>query len=485
MTANALFDWLEQARQNSPQHTAWLTPEKRYSYADLYQHTQNLAAHYRQAGLIPGKPVAVVCASKRQLAHSALLAFYLGCPLLPLKPRQQDGLRLLKQCNIRQLITDTPKHYPGLACFSLPPARPQQAPADCLPQALKPTQTQLLIATSGSTGSAKISRHNGNSLLAAVESSRHFSGLTATDIWLNCLPMQHIAGFAILLRCLHASATMFIQENFDAKQIFQHVQQHSVTHLSLVPAMLQQLLDIQGKSHLPASLRTVLVGGGPLSTSLAQKALHMGWPISVTWGMSETASHVTLCPVTADWKTGKVGKPVKNCSLEIFDQQGHILANGRQGRIRIKGPMLMQGYCHREPLDIAEGFISSDNGYLDEQGHLHHCGRSDQQLVSGGYNIDPQSLEARISRCPGIQQVAISSIEDATWGDRLVLLYNGSSSCHSVDQWCQKHLDSWQRPRQIVKLEQLPTTSLGKPDRLALKKCAAQLVTESSNDEDR
>ncbi len=477
-----LFGWLEQAQQTAPQRAAWLTTDVQLSYSTLYQQTQHLASHCLSIGLKPGEPLAAVYTDRQQISQAALLAIYLGCPLLPLKPQRSALLPLLKQCGITQYLSAAPLAGINYRHFPLPLDYVEGSPADCPPQPLPGNRSQLFIATSGSSGTARITRHSGNNLQASVTASHLYTGLTQGDIWLNCLPMHHIGGFSILLRCLHAGATMLIEENFNAERIFADLQQFNVTHLSLVPAMLAKLLHAQGNHRLPDSLRCVLIGGGPLSATLAQQALAQGWPLSVTWGMSETASHVTLCRVQPGWKPGMVGQPVQGCRLDIVDSQGHKVINGH-GLIRISGPMLMQGYCHaQDPPDNsieADCFTSSDTGYLDTEGNLHLCGRADNQLVSAGYNIDPEMLEAALSQCEGVEQVAVTAIEDAVWGDLLLVLFSGPATQQALMQWCQSHLDSWTRPRHVLKTTALPCTSLGKPDRPAITRLATQLLVNS------
>ena len=478
-TKAPLFGWFEQAQRTGPQRTALITPDGSLDYRALYLQTQGLAAGLVAAGLKPGEALAAVCASKQQLGRAALLAMYLGCPLLPLKPGRSSVLALLKACGVTQILSDGAPDYVGYRCFTWPTRTANQSSSSYPPSSMPGDRVQLFMPTSGSTGGARITRHTGNSLCAAVTASQAYTGLSYRDRWLNCLPMHHIGGFAILLRCLHAGAAMRIEEDFDAGRIVTRLRESEITHLSLVPAMLAQLLEAQGSAELPDSLRCVLVGGGPLPAALARKALARGWPLTVTWGMSETASHVTLCRLWPDWEPGMVGKPVRGCRLEIVDAQGQVVTG--RGRIRISGPQLMQGYCHDKGFPDnaidAGGFTSSDMGYLDTPGNLHLCGRADAQLISGGYNIDPETLEATLSQCTGIGQVAVTAIEDAGWGDRLLVLFTGPATQAAVLQWCQSHLDSWTRPRRVLKTGALPCTSLGKPDRPAIARLAAQLST--------
>jgi O-succinylbenzoic acid--CoA ligase len=334
----------------------------------------------------------------------------------------------------------------------------------------------LLLATSGSTAAPRIVRHTGASLAAAVTASRRVTGLGAGDCWLNCLPLTHIGGFAILLRCLQAGATLLVEEGFDAAAVRQRLAAQGVTHLSLVPAMLARLLQDAAGETPPATLRRVLVGGGALSPELAREGLERGWPLFVTYGMTETASHVTCVRVTRDWRPGSVGKPEAGVHIDIVDAQGRPTRG--TGRIRIAGPMLMAGYAGgngSSGTGLADGaFVSGDLGYLDAAGGLHLAGRADACFDSAGYTIDPLEIEAVLVSCPGVAAAAVTGMADPVWGNRVVAVTAGAAQEPELHDWCRQHLVSPLRPRRFLKVEVLPHTALGKIDRPAVARLVAE-----------
>ncbi|MDP2786345.1 MAG: fatty acid--CoA ligase family protein [Sulfurimicrobium sp.] len=333
-----------------------------------------------------------------------------------------------------------------------------------LKQAELPGSAELLIATSGSTGEPKNVMLSEANLEAAVRASRSRIPLGPGDVWLGCLPLHHIGGIAIFYRCAEAGAAVLLHRGFDAMRVREDMERHGVTHISLVPAMLARLLEAGPP---PARLKYALVGGGPLSASLAQRAHASGWPICPTYGMSEAASQVaTLASFPSDWCEGMVGKPLPGISVEIVDENGQP-AKGK-GRIRVRGPSVMAGYANaaRETgHGLLDGwFISGDRGYFDERGNLVVLGRHDDMLVSGGVNVHPAEVEDLLLACPGVTDVAVTGVSDAVWGERIAALVVGEDM-QAVEGWCREHLPSALRPRLFVAVAALPRNAMGKLQR--------------------
>jgi O-succinylbenzoic acid--CoA ligase len=334
-------------------------------------------------------------------------------------------------------------------------------------------QIQLIVPTSGTTiSSPRGVMLCGGNLSAAVVASRQRVELDSADIWLVCLPMFHIAGLSVQLRCLQAGAAMLLHDGFDPASVWRDLRQRGVTHISLVPTMLARLLYQAAGAPPPQTLRVVLVGGGPLPSALAQRAFHTGWPLYPTYGMSETASQVaTLAEISEHWRYSDVGKPLEGVQVDIVDRSGRK-THGK-GRIRISGPTVMTGYANPEGISgigLNEGrFISNDLGRIDANGHLHVLGRADDVIIRGGENIHPQEVEEQLLRCPGVDEVAVTALPDALWGQRLVALVVGSVAETDFYRWCQVQLPRFQRPDRVIKVKGLVRNCIGKIDRRALR----------------
>lgn len=347
------------------------------------------------------------------------------------------------------------------------PDRLPQRLALLLQQPELPGSAELLVATSGSTGEPKNVMLSAANLEASVRASRCRIPLGPGDLWLACLPLQHIGGIIIFYRCAEAGAAVLLHRSFDATRVLTDMERHGVTHISLVPAMLARLLEAGPP---PASLKYALTGGGPLSEKLARRAQLAGWPICPSYGMSEAASQVaTLASLPPGWREGMVGPPLPGYSVEIIDENG-CPAQG-EGRIRVRGPGVMVGYANaagESGHGLLDGWlVSGDRGYFDERGNLVVLGRHDDMLVSGGVNVHPAQVEARLLACPGVSDAAVTALSDEVWGDRITALLVGGD-LQTVENWCRENLPSALRPRHFVAVAALPRNAMGKLERKRL-----------------
>ena len=376
--------------------------------------------------------------------------------------------------------------FQGVPFFPLDPTLPQPRRDALLEQSrawlgacsAKVAPVELLIATSGSSGEPKCVMLSGENLAASVAASHTRLPLQQGDVWLDCLPLYHIGGMSILYRCAAARATVLLHEGFDARRVWDDLIRYRVTHISLAPAMLARLLDLAHGAQPPDTLKYALVGGGALSGTLAARAA--GWPLCVSYGMSETASQLaTLSPLPEDWTPGCVGTPLPGFEVRIAAQD----ATG-VGVIQARGAAVMMGYAHpaREcGSGLQDGWLTTgDLGRLDGSGQLYVLGRRDDMLVSGGVNVHPVEVEAMLLRCPGVRDVALTALPDETWGDRLVALVVGDAELECLAAWCHDNMASALRPRIMLNVAALPRNALGKLERMKLKHMAQELILKTA-----
>lgn len=327
----------------------------------------------------------------------------------------------------------------------------------------------VLIQTSGSGGKPKAVMLTQAAVLASCALINHRLGLEPGDEWLCCLPLQHVGGLSIGYRCALAGATLRLQtglaDGFDATAVAADLARGTVTHLSLVPPMLARLLDAGVEP--PPSLRVLLVGGQALHSALARRAVDAGWPLYVTYGMSETCSQIATAPyVAADAVPTWVGPVLAGVELDCARCGEHPRA------LRLRGPMLMAGYANpaRRPGDgLRDGWlVTSDLGCVDADGAVHVLGRADDVLVIGGVNVLPAAVEDRLARAPGVDAVAVVGVPHPVWGRTLAACYSGNAAPAEVEGWCRASLPSAERPRRFVRCAELPLLASGKLDRARL-----------------
>jgi O-succinylbenzoic acid--CoA ligase len=438
---NQLAAWISHAAAVASQVPALVFAEETLTYSNLLIRSRQIAGSHGADDRV----MAVAGESPLELVLAAYAASFACRPFLPLNP-------------------------------SLAPSRHEALLARI--GAGVPGAIELLIATSGSSGDPKCVMLSGANLAASVAASRHVLPLREGDVWLACLPLYHIGGMAILHRCAAARAAVLLHEGFDAERVWLDIATRGVTHISLVPAMLARLLDITHGAPPPDTLKYVLVGGGALSAQLAARARDAGWPLCVTYGMSETGSQLaTLYPVSDNWEPGCVGKPLPGFEVRIA---GHDSAG--VGTVEVRGPAVMAGYANPEMrlgMGLADGwFASGDRGRIGEDGALTVLGRRDDMLVSGGVNISPAAIENRLLDFPGLRDAAVTGVPDEIWGERLVALVVGDVNLTQLDGWCRANLANAERPRVLERVAALPRSELGKLERPKLRKMAQELVND-------
>jgi O-succinylbenzoic acid--CoA ligase len=436
---NLLASWLTRVAAARPDAVAVILPDETLSYRQLLDRAHTLA---QQLECTRGTVLALQTEAMAEVALSAHAASRLGRAFFPLNP-------------------------------ALPPQRREallQAAGGPLADDI-----ELLIATSGTQGEPKAVMLGGANLQAGVLASRSRLLLQAGDAWLACLPLYHIGGMAILYRCAEAGAAVVVHEGFDPQRVWNDLEKYRITHISLVPAMLAQLLDACRES--PPALKVALIGGGPLSAALAERARAAGWPVCASYGMSETGSQVaTLCDLPQGWVPGQVGLPLPGFEVEVVGEDGQPTSG--IGRIRIRGAAVMAGYANpqRQPgLGLEQGwFTSGDLGCIDAQGNLTVLGRHGDMLVSGGINVHPLQVEEVLKRCQGVADAALTSVADDVWGDLLVAAVVAEADDAALEKWCRRELAGAMRPRRFIRLPELPRNALGKLDRQALRDLVRQ-----------
>lgn len=322
-------------------------------------------------------------------------------------------------------------------------------------------RSALVLETSGTEGVPKRVQLSEQTLRASARMGQAIEALRPGDCWLNCLSLSHVAGAAIGYRCEEADATMLRHQRFDPVAVDREIVDSSVTHLSLVPVMLSKLLEQFQHRQAPDSLRTVLIGGDRLPKPLALRAVDQGWPLVVSYGMTETASRIAMLRLTPEnieaWEESDVGPPLPGVDVSIDEA----------GAICIRSEQLFPGE--------AREIRTRDHGSIDQQGHLHVYGRLDHKILSGGFLIDPVEVEQQLLQSPAIEDAGVTSIEDPEWGERVVAFIQRSGAVAEVEQWVQQ-LPGHLRPRHWFERESIGRNRMGKINRTELRERAITAI---------
>ena len=302
-----------------------------------------------------------------------------------------------------------------------------------------------VVETSGSTGTPKRVLLSRAAVLASVQASARRLG--GSGRWLLALPPTYVAGLQVICRSLVAGhEPVLLGDDFAAAA-------RKAEFVSLVPTQLHRLLDTDADAL--RSFHTVLLGGGPVDARLRERAADAGVRVVTTYGSAETAG---------------------GCVYDGLPLDGVGVAIGDDGRVRIGGPVLFDGY-DGDPARTAEAlvdgwFLTSDAGRLDEDGRLHVLGRIDDMVVSGGVNVPAAAVAARLREHPAVRAAEVLGVPDEEWGNRVVAFVVGELSAAEARDWVgEAHPRSW-APRQLVRLDAIPMLDNGKPDRVTLRALA-------------
>lgn len=322
-----------------------------------------------------------------------------------------------------------------------------------VPAELDLAGASLVVFTSGATGAPKGVRLTADNLEAASVASIGHLGHDESDTWLLAMPLNHVGGLSILVRSAFAGGSVRLLPGFDPES-FAAAMREDVTMVSVVPTMLQRILD--GHPGPYQGLRSVLLGGGPIPAGLLERAGRATLPTLPTYGMTETFGQVaTLEPGSPP---ARRAHPLPGIQLRI----------GSDRLIAVRGRQVSPGYLG-ESDRTDPWFVTGDLGELDSDGALRVLGRADTVIVTGGENVDPARVEATLREHTAIDDALLVGLPDDHWGSVVACLYVGEVSPGEAGLWLGQRLPVFMVPKRWLPVDRIPTTALGKPDRSAAR----------------
>ncbi len=327
-----------------------------------------------------------------------------------------------------------------------------------------PDDAAAVIYTSGTAGTPRGAVLTQAALAASAQASAANLGWREDDCWLAAMSLARVGGLSIVTRCLIARKPFALVTQFDADSVPALIERHRATLVSLVPTMLALVLDAHAKWRPPPHLRAILLGGAAAPVHLLRRAQRRGVPIVTTYGATETCSQVVATPYELRRRvigTG-AGRALAGAQVRIND-----------GRIQVRGPMLMAGYLNEPPLAPGAWFDTGDLGELDARGFLHLRARESDLIISGGENVYPAEVERVLEACPGVIAAAVFGVPDPTWGQKVaaaLVIDRATFDETEFGRYVAARLSGPRRPRAIHFVERLPHTPAGKLDRAALAK---------------
>ncbi len=475
-------------------------PDRTLSHRAFASAVAGLAHRLRELG-VGGSRVAVCMPNGLETGIALLAAMAAGAQVAPINPGFTDPelLRALRDVEPHAILcrpdfrdrASTLAQTAGIAhvlALGEGGQRIEPLAADALlrlPAPLpQPGDLAAMFFTGGTTGIPKAAQHTHASLMAHARA--------ALGVWpleqdrervLNVAPAFHIWGFWFTaLVPVHAGATMVIVPVYKPPAVLDAFARQRVTVFAGGPSAI--FVGLRAAENYRATdfgaLKFSLSGGAPCSEELLTAwERETGTAIFEGIGMSEAAP-IAGNPVKGRRKLRSVGVPVSDTEIEIvdIDTGSRVLPAGEAGEIRLRGPQMMVGYRNRPEETahaIRDGWLyTGDIGHLDEDGYLFVVDRKKEMILVSGFNVYPREIDELLHKHPAIHEAAAVGVPDSFSGEAVkafVALKPGAALTRDeLEAYCAASLVKYKRPKHIEFLPALPKTSVGKLDKLALKR---------------
>jgi fatty-acyl-CoA synthase len=338
----------------------------------------------------------------------------------------------------------------------------------------------LIVYTSGTTGRPKGAVLRQEALLWNGVMSQHMHDLTSDDHVLTVLPFFHVGGLNIQTTpALHAGATVTIHARFAPDAALATFERERPTLTVLVPAIIQAVTDHPkwGTTDL-SSLKAISTGSTIVPPHLIERFVARGVPVLQVYGSTETCPVAVYTRLGGDLsRTGSTGLPGLCCEAAIIDDAGHELPPNTPGEIAIRGPNVFTEYWGNEVATretLHNGWYrSGDVGVRDAEGYFFVHDRKKNLIISGGENIYPAEVERVLLEHPDVRECGVIGRADPKW-DEVPVAYVIRRESFSVDaEGLKAHVSTqlarFKVPRDIVFVDDLPRTALGKVQHFMLR----------------
>ncbi len=485
------------------------------NYAQFGTRALQLAHALRQAGLAKGGRVAFLSFNNHQLLEGYYGAPMAGGVVMPLNVRlsiqelvpilnhsgaemlfyENDFLPVVEQLkaacgDIRRFITLNEKTGPADATYEEFISTADAAPIDFM--AIDENEVAELFYTSGSTGTPKGVMLSHRTLYLHAMSIATMLTDPESLVDLHTIPLFHANGWGRPQASTMAGSKQVMVRRFEPTTVFQLIETHKATEMSLVPTMANALLNAPDRGNFDlSSMRRIMLGGAAASPELVSRMeAAFGCEVLSGYGMTETAPVLTTArakPAVDESDPGQrhrrramAGWSVPGVEVRVVDaNMNPVPRDGKTiGEVVARGDHIMSGYF-REPdvtaATIENGWIhTGDMAVWDEESYIQIVDRKKEIIISGGENISSIEVEKAIFAHPAVYECAVVPAPDERWGEvpaAIVVLKPGAQlDAAELTEFLSATLGRFKLPKIIeFREEPLPKTGTGKIRKMVLK----------------
>jgi long-chain acyl-CoA synthetase len=341
------------------------------------------------------------------------------------------------------------------------------------PPKVRDDDLAVLLYTSGTSGAPKGVRQTYGNLRSDIVASIEKARLKTEHSFIGVLPQFHSFGLtALLLIPVALGSPVFYIPRFQPLAVLDAIREHRSSIAIMVASMFAAMLRAKrgGRDDL-ASVEYPISGGEALSNTIFEQFKdRFGIEILQGYGMTEASPIVSL---NVPWsnRLGTVGQPIPGVSVAAFDDHDRQQAAGTVGELWIRGPIVMQGYYHKEAetreVITADGWYKTgDMGTVDADGYITITGRKKEMIIVGGENVYPREVETVLEQHSAVSEAAVIGQMDPSRGEVVVAFVTPAEgqelSEMALRDFCRGRIAGYKIPRRIIMSDNLPRGPTGK-----------------------
>lgn len=340
----------------------------------------------------------------------------------------------------------------------------------------------LIAFTSGTTGRPKATLHFHRDVLANADTfSRHVLRPRPDDVFTGTPPLAFTFGLGgLVVFPLYAGASTLLVEQAAPQRLADLVEEHGVTVLFTAPTAYRAIMEA-GAVHQLAGLRRCVSAGEALPAAVWEE-FHAATGLAIIDGIGATEMlHVFISASDDEIRPGSTGRPVPGYRARVVDEEGEPVPDGQPGLLAVTGPTGCR-YMEdpRQSVYVRNGWnITGDTYVRDADGYFWYVARSDDMIVSSGYNIAGPEVEKALAIHPYVEECGVVGAPDPQRGmlvKAYVILRPGVAPDGATAKELQDHVKRtvapYKYPRAVEFVTDLPRTSNGKLQRAELRKRA-------------
>ena len=337
----------------------------------------------------------------------------------------------------------------------------------------------LLGFTSGTTGEPKATMHFHRDLLIIADGyARDVLSVTPEDVFVGSPPLAFTFGLGgLAVFPLRFGAAAALLEQASPPNLISIIQEHKATICFTAPTAYRVMLKAMEEGADLSSLRAAVSAGETLPAPIYEEWMaKTGKPMLDGIGSTEML-HIFLTNRFDDHRPASTGRPVAGYAARIVGEGGQELPRGEVGRLAVRGPTGCRYLADdRQRTYVQQGWnLTGDSFWQDGEGYFHFAARSDDMIISSGYNIAGPEVEAALLSHPAVLECAVVGVADTERGQiveaHVVLAPGQIGDAHMVKRlqdYAKSVIAPFKYPRRVLFVEALPKTQTGKIQRFRL-----------------